>query len=88
MNVYLDDEYIMSLDSGMDSVIKFSDLTDKGINGALRTERSFSCNRDVCISGKNLILFIEKEYPECVNKAINKIENNNTIYTISGIDLS
>ncbi|MBQ7883455.1 MAG: hypothetical protein IJ320_03760 [Phascolarctobacterium sp.] len=88
VGVYLDEKYIMTFGTGVAAVIRFSDLVDKGILDALRTERAFACNREVYITGKSLMNFIAKEYPEKMVQANEYITDFDAIYKISCYDIS
>jgi uracil-DNA glycosylase len=88
VSVYLEGKYIMTLGAGVSTVIRFSDLADKGILEALRTERSFACNREVCMTGKSLLNFISKEYPEKMIQATENISDLDAIYKIFCYDIS
>ena len=82
-----DDKLIMCLDAGMDAVIAFSKLADKGIFGSIHTEKGWYCNRTVIIAGKDLICFVRNTYPNIKFEELNKIDNE-TIYTIVADDFS
>ncbi len=86
--VVRDGNHIVSLGTGTTDVIDFYNLAKKGIDGAVKTEFSFSCNVDVTITGEKLLEFIKKEYPDVYEKALKNIENNESMYTIICYDLS
>lgn len=88
LGIYLDSKLILPLGTGMSTVCKFAKLADEGIEGAKEVVRSFYCNRDVYIDGKNLLRFIEKEYPEYYEKANTIIVDENIIYKIVCYDMS
>lgn len=88
VGVYLDEKYIMTLGTGVSSVIRFSAIADKGILNTLRNERGFACNREVYMSGKALLNFIIKEYPEKMIQANEDIADLEAVYKISCYDIS
>lgn len=88
LGVYLDDKLVLSLGAGMAAVCRFAGLADEGIVGAKETVKSFYCNRDVYIDGNNLLRFIEKEYPDYLDKATSVINSDNSIYKIVCYDMS
>lgn len=85
--VYQDQAMKLMLGKGIFSVIEFSRLVDKKIKGAYDIERSFSCNVDLKIKGKDLKEFIAKEYSRLSREA-NQIFDDNEIYWICCYDMS
>ena len=87
--VYIQQEkkFIMELGTGMDSVICFSEMADKGIPGNINVEKGWYCNRDVTIKGNALLEFIKDEYPEKYSEAQTLIDKE-VIYLIVADDFS
>ena len=77
----------MTLGSGMDAVIFFAELVDRGIQGSLYVEKGWYCNRSVKLAGKDLREFIKKEYPGVTIEKLNKLEDE-VIYTVVADDFS
>ncbi len=88
LGVYMNNKFVMSLGAGTDAVIRFSELADAGISGEIDTVRSFSCNRDVAIGGKDLLKFIQAEYPNYYERATSVILDTNELYKIICYDMS
>lgn len=88
LNIFQEEQYIMSLGAGTSSVYQFSKIVDKGIEGADRVEYSFNCNRDVYIKGNRLLQFIKQEYEKYYDEAKKKINDDDTDYKIVCYDMS
>ena len=88
LGVYFEDKLVLSLGAGMATVCRFAGLADAGIEGAKEVVKSFYCNRDVYIDGKNLLCFIGKEYQSLLERAVTVINNDDTIYKIVCYDMS
>lgn len=82
-----DNEFVMSLDAGMESVIHFARIADQGIEGCIHLEKGWYCNRDVTIEGKSLLKFMRENYPGTYEKNRGKIIETE-IYKIVADDFS
>lgn len=60
---------ILLLGTGMDSVIKFYNIAEAGIPGALKTKFLFSCNVLVTLRGDSLLSMLNEHYPDVVPEA-------------------
>lgn len=79
---------VLILGMGMDSVIKFSNMVDNELVGkCIKVEKSFNCNVDVDISGKDLKQLIEEQYLQVIDEAKKEIEDSE-IYRIVCYDMS
>lgn len=88
LGIYFDNKLVLPLGAGMSVVCRFAELADEGIAGAKDIVKSFYCNRDVYIDGKDLLCFIKKEYPDYFEQATAVINNDNSTYKIVCYDLS
>lgn len=79
--------YIMSLESGLNSVMQFAKLVDEGIQGSIEIEKSWNCNRAVSIRGEELLEFIRRIYPHKYSESMELIKRGWT-YTIVADDFS
>ena len=71
------------LGAGLNAVVKFYELAEKGIEGANKTELEWGCNVNVEISGKELRRFVYKYYRDA---ALHNLDPDE-IYTIIGWDM-
>ena len=78
---------ILSLGTGMDSVIKFFDIAEAGIPGAIKTKFLFSCNVLVTLRGDSLLSLLKKHYPNVVPKARKAIDPEKE-YVVDCYDMS
>lgn len=87
VDIFCEGKFVMILGGGILEVCKFAKLADAGIDGAIEIVDSFACNRDVTINGEKLIEFINKEYPDSIEKA-RQIIRDEKIYKIVCYDMS
>ncbi len=87
VNVFCEDEFVMTLGAGMAAVCKFAKLADEGIDGVISVESSFASNRDVIIGGKKMIEFIDKEYSKYSENA-HRLIRGEKVYKIVCYDMS
>ena len=80
-------ETILSLGTGMDSVIKFFDIAEAGIPGALKTKFLFSCNVLVTLRGDSLLNMLNEHYPDVVPEA-RKVIDPEKEYVVDCFDMS
>ena len=87
VSVTYNDETILSLGAGSDSVIKFFHIAEAGIPGALETEFLFSFNVLVTLRGDSLLNMLNEHYPDVVPEA-RKVIDPETEYVVDCFDMS
>ena len=87
VSVSCKDGTILSLGTGMDSVIKFYNIAEAGIPGALKTEFLFSCNVLVTLRGDSMLSMLNEHYPDIVSEAREVIDPEKE-YVVDCYDMS